>query len=457
MGQLPDFTKVSDEVAEEHWQRLSAAMEHARKQAQLKSYIFTGTAPGTGVTTVVSRVRDTLEAMGRPAVVVNASEIPPQTAGASGTQEPQAQANSEQGSRSTALLRQVSQQAGMKDESLVLIDAAPLEISAETEYLARFADCVIVVIEAGVTTRAELRAVVQILQRLNVGTAGFVLNRMRLAKAEPAFRQSVSAMERRLRAQGRSTAGRTAGGPLLEEESSPAAEQEIREAAAVAPPEPAVTAPVAATRRAAPAEPEWAGIAAAPAPLPPPAVRAPRVQKAPPPVPEPDSDIPWWLSETYRQPSAPAARRLWQPVKTSLARGAGAQDAQQPAPEEASGAATSRLSPLRDIFFSRGSNDLNRANEAVAKDEETVSPEIEPHRPAQAHVFVPTPEPLPAADASPRAVIAAPESLPPKPAAPLIGRGHAWENEQPARLDRREVLDEVAILPSWRGQYSRKD
>jgi len=36
-------------------------------------------------------------------------------------------------------------------------DTAPLAVSAETEYMARFVDCAIVVVESGVTTRAQLR------------------------------------------------------------------------------------------------------------------------------------------------------------------------------------------------------------------------------------------------------------------------------------------------------------
>jgi len=55
-----------------------------------------------------------------------------------------------------ALLQQVAEEAGTHQGSLVLTDAAPLVISAETEYLARFVDCAIVVAESGVTTRAQL-------------------------------------------------------------------------------------------------------------------------------------------------------------------------------------------------------------------------------------------------------------------------------------------------------------
>ena len=45
-GVLPDFDEVSNEVSAEHLLRLSSAIEHARKQGDLNSCIFTGTAAG---------------------------------------------------------------------------------------------------------------------------------------------------------------------------------------------------------------------------------------------------------------------------------------------------------------------------------------------------------------------------------------------------------------------------
>ena len=73
MAQLPDFHEVPVGVSEEHMLRLAASIEHARKQGNLKSCIFTGTGPGTGVTTLIGKVRDLLEAMGRPTMLVDAT------------------------------------------------------------------------------------------------------------------------------------------------------------------------------------------------------------------------------------------------------------------------------------------------------------------------------------------------------------------------------------------------
>ena len=65
MAQLPDFAEVSDEVADEHLLRLAAGIEYACKEGGMRSCIFTGAGPEAGVTTVATRVRDMLEAMGR--------------------------------------------------------------------------------------------------------------------------------------------------------------------------------------------------------------------------------------------------------------------------------------------------------------------------------------------------------------------------------------------------------
>ncbi len=211
MAVLPDFGEVSEGAAEEHLLRLAAAIEHAHKQGHLRSCVFTSTNSGTGVTTIVTRVRALLEAMGKPTLYVDASGTSKgeETAGASAAVPPgtHALATAGQQSRPVALSLQMADEAD--NETLVMTDAAPIAVSAETEYLARFADCAIVVIESGVTTRAEIRDVATILQRLNVGAVGFVLNRVGMAKADPAFRASVDAVEKHLQSQMGAAARRT--------------------------------------------------------------------------------------------------------------------------------------------------------------------------------------------------------------------------------------------------------
>ena len=209
MAQLPDFDQVSEGVAEEHLLRLSAAIEHAYQRSNLRSFIFTSAGPGAGVTTVVGRVSSLLESMGRPTVLVGAGWVPPASSrGGSNVHdlngEASAQLASRHGSRSMALPHHLAEEAESGGESVVLTDTAPLGISAETEYLARFVDAAIVLVESGVTTRSQLREVSATMQRLDVPAVGFVLNHIGLEKADHSFRQSIELTERYLRHQNRS-------------------------------------------------------------------------------------------------------------------------------------------------------------------------------------------------------------------------------------------------------------
>jgi succinoglycan biosynthesis transport protein ExoP len=204
MAQLPDFNEVSSGVAEEYLLRLASSIEHARKQSHMRSCVFTGTSAGNGVSMLVSRVGGMLQAMGRPTILVDASGAP-----ASGIRTGTHRSHDRVGlvpvervTRPTALLQQMAEETETQEESLVLTDTAPMPVSAETEYLARFVDCAIVVIESGKTTRQQLREAAATLQRLDVAAVGFVLNRVGLEKADPAFRASVQAIEKHLEIQG---------------------------------------------------------------------------------------------------------------------------------------------------------------------------------------------------------------------------------------------------------------
>lgn len=362
MAQLPDFIEVSDGVAEEHLLRLAAAIEYARKQGNLKNCIFTGAGPGTGVTTLVTRVRELLEAMGRKTVLVDATGTPahpPRPSLASnGQPNTQALATTQRGSRPTALLQQMAEGTQTQGESLVLTDTAPLNVSAETEYLARFVDCAIVVVESGVTTRAQLREAASTLQRLDVAAVGFVLNRVGMEKADPAFRLSVRAIETHLLSQGSSNARRAARSRPLAADAAPADVPNFKETPALRQFEPIVAEPVAVAAvrlssppvkeapapRSTPAIAEVATVtairlsppavqeAAAPRSTPaaadrqakpgeparvqPRIARMPQAQEAIQPMTNQNSDLPWWLADLYPQPHQP--RPAAQPDAASI-------------------------------------------------------------------------------------------------------------------------------------------
>jgi uncharacterized protein involved in exopolysaccharide biosynthesis len=305
MAQLPDFDEVSDEVAEEHLLRLASSIEFAANDGQLTSYVFTGTGPGVGVTTITSRIKEMLGVLGKEAALVDAAGPVP----AERLPGTELQRNT----RATPLLSQNGEGIPFAREGLMLTDAAPLTVSAEAEYFARRADCTILVIESGVTTRAQLRSAASSLQRLNPAAVGFVLNRVSLKNADESFRNSVSEVERHLRVQGLTAARTAAQSPRI-----------VPGATHVSPmrqiPAPAETAERTAPQWAAPGQ---AAVAPQPLSQPAPVVaenREPQLFPQPAPV----------VPASLRRPTALAALRNIAPPSLWLAGGA-SQPAQEPA------------------------------------------------------------------------------------------------------------------------------
>ncbi len=470
MAQLPDFDEVSDGVAAEHLLRFATSLEYARKQGHLRTCIFTGTSTGIGVSTLATRTRAMLEAMGRSTALVDAKGAAVMPADPV-MNEAAGHPASERGSRSTALAQRVTAELEMQQERMVLTDAAPLALSAEAEYLARSVDCAIVVLQSGVTTRAQLNTVANTLKRLDVGTVGFVLNRVSLHKADPAFRKSIEEVEAHLRAQGKSPARRETHSrqasfvpePEVEERfeqavvrneepAAPAPPTRPRTTATVAPPplpparpEPPAPAPALASAASQPEAPWWMAAAQEP-----PAVaraEAPAAHEAAPPM----ERAPWLAPEpepvrlhTPPRPPEPQVARAWSQE------------------EEAPATQTSRLGGLRNALFAKGLKKLHVTREVEVYKEDpapVAAPEPEPEvaQMDAPRIFVPFPEETrDAMQVAEPAVVAEPEFLPPRPMVETTGKGNN-RNGEATKRDRRDTFDDLAILPSWRGQYRKKD
>ena len=177
MVELPDLAELSHDETRELLLPLAGGIIHACPDDALRRCIFTGTGPEAGVAVIVAKTKETLEDIGRRVVLVDAAGATP---GVPGAEIDRDEAEGEGADRR---------------ESLILTETAPLVSSADTEYLARFADCVIVVAESGVTTRDQLHNTVKCLQRLNVAAVGFVLNRVKEAKASVELRRLAAASD----------------------------------------------------------------------------------------------------------------------------------------------------------------------------------------------------------------------------------------------------------------------
>ncbi len=168
MAQLPDFAEANEKSFEENLRLLADGIVYACPEGSLRRCLLTGTGPGVGVTTITSRTKEKLKAMGRPVTLV-AGEGATHAGNGAGVGADESES---------------------RGDSLILTDTAPLATSPDTEFLARFADCVVMVVESGVTTRKQLRDAAACLQKLNLGAVGFVLNRVKLPYADDKFRNS---------------------------------------------------------------------------------------------------------------------------------------------------------------------------------------------------------------------------------------------------------------------------
>jgi hypothetical protein len=185
IGELPDFAEAPGEYGEVDLLRLANGIAHLCKKGRTRRCVFTGAGHGAGVTTLALRVKESLDTLGRLATLVDGAGAPHAAV-----------------APSAAVLQSVGLSAdceypienGKQRDELVLTDAEPIAISADAEYLARFADCVLVVIESGVTTRAELRRTVSCLEKLHVAGVQYVVNRVKQTHSSRRLSESVAAL-----------------------------------------------------------------------------------------------------------------------------------------------------------------------------------------------------------------------------------------------------------------------
>ncbi len=465
MAQIPDFGQVSEAAGEEYMLRLAGAMEHACQQGSLKSCIFTGVAVGAGVTTLATRITGMLEAMGQTTVLVDAAGSAP----ALPVSEYGIHSEDLAETHSAEILKQMTTEAD--PEAIVLADTAPLLVSAETEYLARFVDTAIIIIESGVTTRAQLREVSRTLRRLQVTAAGFVLNRISIRDANPAFRQSVQGVERHLRSHGRtqtrsSTRTRTSSRP---HKATPAAPSADLSAPAGVPPETHPNdAPIASTGSVASSAAQGGAspISAtfrAPGSL---HARPLRGRGEPtrsvavqPPLASPatgaHTDVAGQSPEGAVDRGAVAADPFRSPASWagSEQMPGGGSDADG---EDLPFSAAARLGGLRKLVASLGLKSLQREAQDKTRLEES---EFRVEREAGSSAdsggqASDSPGSTVVADSSLEGVVAQPEFIRPRPGVEVE------KEKEPIRPVptpvRKETADEIETLPSWRGQYRKR-
>ncbi len=480
MAVLPDFSEVPNEVAEAHLMRLLSAMQSAGKERSLKNCLFTGVDAGAGATTVAARVKELLVTLGNAPMIVDATDA---SAAPGNEDASRDERTARHDGLTRALLQLVGDDARGHQGQMVLADAAPVTASAKTESLIQHADCAIVVIESGATTRAQLRNAANILERLNAPAAGFVLNRVKLAKADRAFRRSVEEMTRSVQERSQQMEQQTLDTLRFAVESGRAS-LDPQIGLSADPPLNAETGPasvgaladrlVQGSAFAAPREAEQVAGSASVGPV------------------WPRREDPWWLTGTPTHPNAQGA-------SAGDPKAASPRPAARDGAEDTAGEATKitekrgaparlpRLTELRGTMFSTGIKELDlvrhdgglgseaelrtgvsaplQAEQAQGQSEQrAASPQASPMRettpvretaPVRALLAAPKPEaaPVPTNEAKAQDARQQADGAQAKLRSPKQSKAAKKKPPQ----DAREPYDDVEILPSQRGQYKRKD
>jgi uncharacterized protein involved in exopolysaccharide biosynthesis/Mrp family chromosome partitioning ATPase len=219
IGSLFDDRDVTMQVFDEGTLRLAAGIDQASRTSGVHTIVLTAVTAGAGTTSIVENLGSTLAKLGRKTLTIDASGATTPVAYVTLNLDQSAHrgigaipfTRPEGDLWSTAVIAQpfagkVTPLTNFMDQAfkelttdydVVLIDAVPLLISAETEYLARFADVTILIAEAGKTTKAQLVRASRLLERLQIPGMATIINKISFRRANRAMREDLSAFTER--------------------------------------------------------------------------------------------------------------------------------------------------------------------------------------------------------------------------------------------------------------------
>jgi polysaccharide biosynthesis transport protein len=233
IGALLDHDDYSQEVSAQYLLRLASGIRHARTAAGARTFLFTGVVPESGTTTMVEKLGRQLRNLNLTTLTLAATSIDGKvsyvTTSSSNTRTQSIQSSAHILSsgnlglgaadalavkltaseltpstsipstsiHGAALVTRILEE--VRDEyDVVLLDASPLLISADTEYLARIADATILVAQSGRTTRNQLRRAAKVLERLNVPGVSVALNRIERKHIDAALASDIGDFQKQL-------------------------------------------------------------------------------------------------------------------------------------------------------------------------------------------------------------------------------------------------------------------
>jgi succinoglycan biosynthesis transport protein ExoP len=218
VGVLFDDREVTQMVYDECALRMAAGIDHAAHATGVRTFVVTAVTTGAGTTSIVGQLGSTLAKLGRKTLTIDASGNSNPVAYATvnladpdrepdfpgertGTELQSTVVTQPLSSKVTPLATSFMAKAFQEltnEYDIVLIDAAPILASAESEYLARFADVTILVGESARTTKGELKRAARLLERLNAGGVAVIINKMGLLRAETSLKRDIDEFEARI-------------------------------------------------------------------------------------------------------------------------------------------------------------------------------------------------------------------------------------------------------------------
>jgi succinoglycan biosynthesis transport protein ExoP len=220
IGMLYDDREVTQVVFDECALRMAAGVDHAARQSGARTFVITAVNSGAGTTSIIESLGSMLAKLGRKTLVIdpsgNSEPVAFITFGTDLQKRPVSFPDPGSSSATTELQTTRQGRSSLParvptpnnfvfesfqnlsaEYDIVLIDAAPLLISAETEYLARMADVTVLVAEAGKTHKGWLTRAARLLERLGVAGAAAVVNKVNPARIEDALKRDLREFELR--------------------------------------------------------------------------------------------------------------------------------------------------------------------------------------------------------------------------------------------------------------------
>lgn len=222
IGMLFDDREVTQVVFDECALRLAAGVDHAARQAGARTFIMTGVNSGAGTTSIVESLGSMLAKLGRKTLLIDSSgnsepaafvslggdlmrrpvQFPDGSTGDAGSPTDLQKVKVASAALPAQMARINSSafdsfQNMTAEYDIVLIDAAPILLSAQTEYLARMADVTVLISEAGKTKKSTLVRAARLLERLGAAGAAAVVNKVHPARVEEPLKHDLREFELR--------------------------------------------------------------------------------------------------------------------------------------------------------------------------------------------------------------------------------------------------------------------